>query len=228
MGAETQRSAGISAKSAAAANGPRAEHHAVSRIMQLIDAAEQVFLEKGFHAATMSDVAKAAGMSKKTVYQLIESKDDLFAALLTHHQGSLAMPVYRDDMTVRDMLIAHLIACSHFILAAKNIAIMRLIMAEHIHSPELGRMFHQKFVMKTKARMESFFKDLAARNSVKSEDAKEMSAMLFGMAIGEFALGALIGFRGAPTKAALERRIRNAVDLFLAGYGAGGWTFSKT
>jgi hypothetical protein len=31
-----------------------------------------------------------------------------------------------------------------------------------------------------------------------------------------------------PNKAALERRIRSAVDLFLAGYGAGGWSVSKS
>ena len=49
---------------------------------QLIAAAEDIFLAKGYHAATMNDVAKAAGMSKKTVYMMIESKAELFGALL--------------------------------------------------------------------------------------------------------------------------------------------------
>jgi AcrR family transcriptional regulator len=186
-------------------------------LVQLIEAAEAVFLEKGLHAATMNDVAQAAGMSKKTVYQLIDSKDELFAALLTHHQSKLPMPVYRSDRNVRDMLVEHLAACGQFILSSKNIAIIRLIMAEHSHSPELGRMFHQKYVMKTKLRMESFFSEIAARHQVRREDAKELSAMLFGMALGEFAMGAIIGFHGAPSKLVLERRICAAVDLFLAG-----------
>ncbi|OYV38447.1 MAG: TetR family transcriptional regulator, partial [Acidocella sp. 20-61-6] len=42
-------------------------------MLKLFDAAEDIFLLKGYHTATMSDVAKAAGMSKKTVYQLVES-----------------------------------------------------------------------------------------------------------------------------------------------------------
>jgi hypothetical protein len=45
--------------------------------------------------------------------------------------------------------------------------------------------------------------------------------MLFGMAIGEFHIGVLIGFRPQPTKAMLENRIRRAVDIFLAGCGCG-------
>ena len=58
-----------------------------ARMLQLIEAAEDIFLAKGYHAATMNDVAKAAGMSKKTVYTIIESKAELFGALLriTNH-----------------------------------------------------------------------------------------------------------------------------------------------
>ena len=44
--------------------------------------------------------------------------------------------------------------------------------------------------------------------------------MLFGMAIGEFHLGVLIGFHAPPTRQALEKRVRQAVDIFLAGCGA--------
>jgi hypothetical protein len=46
-----------------------------------------------------------------------------------------------------------------------------------------------------------------------------MSAMLFGMAIGEFHIAVLIGFRPPPSKAILESRIRKAVDIFTAGCG---------
>jgi TetR/AcrR family transcriptional repressor of mexJK operon len=52
----------------------------------------------------------------------------------------------------------------------------------------------------------------------KIKDVRETAAMLFGMALGEFHLGVLIGFRAMPTKAVLTRRIRSAVDLFLKGH----------
>jgi AcrR family transcriptional regulator len=40
---------------------------AEERRAQVIDAAEPVFLDKGYHLATMDQVASRAGMSKKTL-----------------------------------------------------------------------------------------------------------------------------------------------------------------
>jgi AcrR family transcriptional regulator len=47
----------------------------------LLAAAAQVFAEKGFHGATLDEVARVAGFSKGAVYSNFESKDDLFLAL---------------------------------------------------------------------------------------------------------------------------------------------------
>ena len=53
-----------------------------ARIAQLLTAAKDTFTSKGFAATTMDDIASAAGMSKKTLYKLFESKTDLFRAML--------------------------------------------------------------------------------------------------------------------------------------------------
>lgn len=47
----------------------------------LLDAAAQVFAERGFHGATLDEVARVAGFTKGAVYSNFESKDDLFLAL---------------------------------------------------------------------------------------------------------------------------------------------------
>jgi AcrR family transcriptional regulator len=195
----------------------RAEPGEAARMLQLIEAAEDIFLAKGYHAATMSDVAKAAGMSKKTVYTLIESKAELFAALLAHHQSLLNFPTPKPDWSVHDILAANLICLARFLLSPEQIAIIRLIMAEYTHSPDLGRIFHRNRVMKAKSRLESCLIEISTQYGASADEAKEMAAMLFGMAIGEFHLSVLIGFRAAPSKQALEKRIRWAVDIFLAG-----------
>jgi AcrR family transcriptional regulator len=49
---------------------------------QLLAAARRVFLERGFHAATLDAIAEAAGFSKGVVYSQFDSKADLFLALL--------------------------------------------------------------------------------------------------------------------------------------------------
>jgi len=190
-----------------------------ARMLELITAAEHVFLEKGYHAATMNDVAKAAGMSKKTVYTLIESKAELFDALVTHHQSMLKFPTPEPGWTTRDILIANVTCLARYLLSPSQIAILRLIMAEYTHSPDLGRIFHRNRVNKAKLKLENCFTDLAKTHQYPATKAKELAAMLFGMAIGEFHIGVLIGFRAAPSKQTLDNRVRQAVDIFLAGCG---------
>lgn len=48
----------------------------------LLAAAAQVFAERGFHGASLDQVAAAAGFSKGAVYSNFASKEDLFLALL--------------------------------------------------------------------------------------------------------------------------------------------------
>ena len=65
------------AESSRAARLPRDQRRA-----QLLDAANEVFTSKGYHAAAMDDIAEAAGVSKPVLYQHFPSKLDLYLALL--------------------------------------------------------------------------------------------------------------------------------------------------
>jgi AcrR family transcriptional regulator len=47
----------------------------------LLNAAEQVFAEKGFMAATLDDIAYAAGYTKGAIYKHFTTKEDLFLAV---------------------------------------------------------------------------------------------------------------------------------------------------
>jgi AcrR family transcriptional regulator len=51
----------------------------------LIAAARGVFLARGFHAATLDEIAERAGYTKGAVYSNFTGKDDLFLALLAEH-----------------------------------------------------------------------------------------------------------------------------------------------
>ncbi len=56
----------------------------------LIAAARQVFLARGFHAATLEEIAERAGYTKGAVYSNFRGKDDLFLALLAEHYANRA------------------------------------------------------------------------------------------------------------------------------------------
>lgn len=43
----------------------------------LIEAAIRVFIDKGFHNATVRDIGRAAGMTQGTIYNYVRSKDDI-------------------------------------------------------------------------------------------------------------------------------------------------------
>ena len=59
----------------------RAQHRQQTRA-RLLDAASQVFARRGFHAATVDEVAEAAGYTKGAVHSNFATKDELVLALL--------------------------------------------------------------------------------------------------------------------------------------------------
>ncbi|HVM40355.1 MAG TPA: TetR/AcrR family transcriptional regulator [Acidimicrobiia bacterium] len=61
----------------------RQEQRAATRAT-LLDAAADVFARHGFHAATVDQVAEAAGLTKGAVYSNFENKEDLFLSVLEH------------------------------------------------------------------------------------------------------------------------------------------------
>src|SRR6058998_2604681 len=59
------------------------------RTSGILEAARKVFAEKGFHEATVDDIAEAAGVAKGTVYLYYESKRDVYFAALKFGIGQL-------------------------------------------------------------------------------------------------------------------------------------------
>lgn len=67
----------------------RAQRKEMTREL-LLDAAIEVFAEKGYHGASLDDVAEAAGFTKGAVYSNFTRKSDLFRALLERESRRMA------------------------------------------------------------------------------------------------------------------------------------------
>src|SRR5437899_355118 len=52
---------------------------------EILEAARAVFLRRGFHAASLDEIAEEAGYTKGAVYSSFESKDELFLGVLDRH-----------------------------------------------------------------------------------------------------------------------------------------------
>src|SRR5882762_1549236 len=97
--------------SSSTARAPRAE-----RDRRLIDAAERLFLRKGFHATTMDEVAAASSISKKTIYQAFESKEALFHALVQTRRAPIFAPIATDGPAAK-ILTEALRTSAQFVLS---------------------------------------------------------------------------------------------------------------
>ena len=64
-----------------------------ARRAQLLLAAQEVFVENGYHAAAMDDIADRAGVSKPVLYQHFPGKLELYLAILDLHNGELVQSV---------------------------------------------------------------------------------------------------------------------------------------
>ncbi|MDI9229517.1 helix-turn-helix domain-containing protein, partial [Serratia bockelmannii] len=51
------------------------------RLDELMDAAQKLFIEKGFEATTISDIVRDANVAKGTFYHYFPSKNEMLAAL---------------------------------------------------------------------------------------------------------------------------------------------------
>jgi AcrR family transcriptional regulator len=64
-----------------------------ARRAQLLEAAQAAFVESGYHAAAMDDIAERAGVSKPVLYQHFPGKLELYLALLDQHSEALELHV---------------------------------------------------------------------------------------------------------------------------------------
>ncbi len=61
---------------------------------QIIEGARRVFIDKGFEAASMNDITRAAGVSKGTIYVYFANKEELFEALIEEERGAIFDDLY--------------------------------------------------------------------------------------------------------------------------------------
>jgi AcrR family transcriptional regulator len=68
---------------------PRRRLTGEERRAAILDSALAVFGERGYHASSIDDIARAGGTSKALIYEHFDSKQELYAELLDRHAGEL-------------------------------------------------------------------------------------------------------------------------------------------
>jgi AcrR family transcriptional regulator len=196
---------------------PRGFHDEAKR-GQLIETAEEVFLEGGYHAATMDEIARRAGMSKKTIYVMFASKAALFDALLHARLAPFAAPLPDDQRPMEEILVEFLTGVARLVLSPRHLALTRVMIAESPCSPDIGAVLRRQAVCNGDGALEAWLERQTARGALACDDAREAASMLFGMTIGELMLNQLVKTYSPPQEHAIARRIRTSVHMFLGAF----------
>jgi TetR/AcrR family transcriptional regulator of autoinduction and epiphytic fitness len=225
-GAATQRNRGDSRNvvKAASLQAPRRrgrprEISEDERRRRLIAVAEKVFVEQGYGAASMNEVAQDAGMSKKTLYQLFDTKEALFAAVITDRMRALSEGAEKGAgaRPLKDAVVEYLYEAACFILSPRHVALFRVLIGEAWRAPGMAQAFDNACAGRGKSVLARWLAEETEAGRLDLEDPVQAAGMLFGMVVGEPHHRMLMGEGRPPSRTAIEARVRKAVDIFLQG-----------
>lgn len=124
-----------------------------TRAADLISAARDVFVKKGFTAARLDDVAAKAGVSKGTAYLYFETKEALFRAVvesglahIVEVARELDSHVKKSDRPAVDLLRQYFDACNRSAGEAAIGASLKLLVAECGNFPDVAFRFDRATV----------------------------------------------------------------------------------
>jgi AcrR family transcriptional regulator len=102
--------------------------------LAILEAAKEIFLERGYGAASMAEVSARVGGSKQTLYSYFPSKEDLFVAVMLEKGANSFDLVFADLRAARDNLPSALrdfaIAFLRLLGTDEIVALRRIIYAE--------------------------------------------------------------------------------------------------
>ena len=130
--------------------GIKRERRKESRPGELLDAALDLFVEKGFAATRAEEVAARAGVSKGTLFLYFQSKEELFKAVVRTNLSD-RIKEWGDKFESYEGSSADMVSnCLHFWWdhegATKASGIPKLIMSEATNFPELAAFYQQEVI----------------------------------------------------------------------------------
>ena len=139
------------ALSESAPPAPRRSRRKEARPGELLDAALELFVSKGYAATKVEEVARLAGVSKGTLFLYFPSKQELFKAVVRHTLADRFAEWATELETFQDNTAALLHYCYEVwwqrIGSTKVCGLGHLVMAEAHNFPEIAAFYHQEVVL---------------------------------------------------------------------------------
>jgi AcrR family transcriptional regulator len=157
-----------------------------ARRNQILDAATRVFAEKGFHRATIKEIAHVAGIADGTIYTYFDSKTDVLLGILnrlnetTEREQQLAPGSEQD---IRTFFTAYL--RQRMALLWPNAEVFRAVLPEMLVNAELRELYYEQVLAPTFKIAERYFLATSQQGLIRKIDipltVRAIAGMLFGL-----------------------------------------------
>ncbi len=188
---------------------------------QIMEGARAVFLEQGFDASSMGEIARRAGVSKGTLYVYFESKEELFHAIFEEECRSQAEQVFSldpNDHNVEAVLLRLGVGYVHFLCQPSRLSAMRTVISIAERMPQMGRKFYETGPGFGIGRLSRYFKDQVAAGVLEIEDCEVAAAQFLDSCQSMLFKPMMFNIAGPPSEERIQHVIGIAVRTFLAAY----------
>ena len=188
---------------------------------QIVDGAREIFLARGFDAASMGDIAKAAGVSKGTLYVYFKNKEELFAAIVqaeccNHAEGVFGLDL--DDSDVGAALTRIGVEFVNFLCRPEKASSIRIVAAIAERMPEIGKAFYETGPGNGIERVKAYLEAQVKAGVLKIDDCEVAAAQFLDACQSTMFKPVLFNFAPPPSRDRVEHVVGIAVKTFLAAY----------
>ena len=186
----------------------------------VLDAATALFMAHGYGAVSMDAIARAAGVSKATLYAHFSYKDQLFATIIgeaCQQKIALGELLPADATDVRAALTAFGGGLLRFFLEDRALAIHRVVIGESTRFPELGRAFYDNGPAALFRAFGAWLAEQTEAGRLAVSDPIMAGEQFDGMLRTSLFLRASVGLT-PPTDAEIDATVEAAVTTFLKAY----------
>lgn len=190
---------------------------------QILDGARTLFRQLGFDAASMDGIARAAGVSKGTLYVYFPSKQALFAELVRVDKTQAAEQLLRFDHADRDVEAVLRRLGGYFIERMgrpDTLATMQMVVGAASRFPEIGLAFYEAGPGLAIAKLAAYLEAQAEAGVLAVDDAEIAAAQFLSMCRHPLFCAMLSGAVQLPCTADMQRVVDAAVRTFMAAWAA--------
>jgi len=156
-----------------------------ARREQILDAATTVFAEKGFHRATIKDIARQAGIADGTIYTYFASKTEVLLGILhrlnesTEREGHFALGSEQD---LRTFFTAYL--RQRLSLLWPNAQVFQAVLPELLTNGELRQQYYEQVLVPTFKLGEHYFQIQSEEGHLRQIDPPLAARAIAGTLLG--------------------------------------------